>query len=161
MSKKNKKTANALDMRVTDPKTGKFSKGNPGGALKHSRHTKTILSDAIGAKAIIDLIQQEYEKAKNGDSEAARFLISYWLNKPATEPSLTYFEPWEIGGTTTVQEILHEASRITIALSNGEISKEHAAELRVSLRDNTSMIAHLEWEPFIEKMLELKKRGQI
>ena len=94
----NKKETMKNDKKTyTDPITGKFIEGNPGGGVtKGSRHFGTLFRDAVkriakGGKDKEDIliVKKVIEKAKKGDLKAAEMIFDRVDGKPLASIDIT------------------------------------------------------------------------
>src|SRR5262245_13748564 len=89
---KDKSNAAARHTVRTRPATGRdekgrFGKGNSGGPgnpfMRQTARLRRAALDAVSGEDMRDVINALKEKAKTGDVQAARLLLSYTVGKPA------------------------------------------------------------------------------
>jgi hypothetical protein len=81
----------AKSVRGSRAGDGKFTVGNPGGpGNPHARHCARMLAllrTSISDEEMVDIIRALVEKARKGDTSAAKILLSYKIGKPGEAPN--------------------------------------------------------------------------
>lgn len=124
--------------------------GNPAGCRTGSRHQATIMLEQLIAGDAEEVVRAVVEKAKAGDTTAARIILDRLIPARKGRPV-----PLDLPAVRAAGDLLAAQSVLIRALAEGEVTAEEAAAVSSVLEAGRKMI---ETEQLATRLQRLEQR---
>lgn len=167
LEQKKAKNADGVSLEDSGKSSGNSSRFQPnheklGGRVKGVKNKRTLWLESITDEALTAANTHLNQLLIDGNPEALKMHFDRIYPKPASinVPTFTNSD-FKLPAVKSGADINNAMEVVLLAVQDGVISLEEGEYWYDKLERKIKALAHFEWEPFIEKMLELKKRGEI
>lgn len=134
------RNSNVVNVRLTDPVTGKFAKGNPGRA-KGSRNKGALMAQEMLQGEADALVQRAVQLAMSGNASIMKLCMDRLV--PLRRERTVEFE---IGHLETAKDAVLAAGRVTEMVAAGELTPSEGQALSSIIENQRRAIETAELE---------------